>query len=102
MNYNKFNFSDSSVTITHIKKEYSRTDSGKNWKSTPDTINNEIVNNEFYNNYVKSIPFFNGFMGGSCRAAHSYTAAGYLPTVITTISPDKKQKIIDTFSFKYE
>jgi hypothetical protein len=100
MNYNKFNFTDSRVTITHVKNIYSRTASGKSWKKAPDETSCETVNAAFYTNYITSIPFFNNF--GTCRAQHSYTPAGYLPTVITSISPDKNIKHVDSFIFEYK
>lgn len=99
MNYRNFNFNDTNYIITHTRQTYHRTTSGKGWKSKPTKEYNEIVTNEFYNNFVISIPFFNNL--GTCRAKHHYTEAGYLPTIITSISPYNEIKHIDTFSFEY-
>jgi hypothetical protein len=101
MNYLTFKFCDNSCIITHIKEIYHKTSSGKSWKSKPDTTETTTATAEFYTNYVNSIPFFNGFMGGTCRAEKSYTPAGYIPVKITTISPDRTEKHCDHFYFKY-
>ena len=102
MNYNNFNFTDGRVIITLTKKEYSRTASGKSWKTKPDAENVENVAAAFYTNYIKSVPFFNNFGGGAyCRAQYNYTPAGYLPTTITTVSPEQNRKIVAVFTFKY-
>lgn len=98
MNYRNFIFSDNGYIITHTRKTYHRTTSGKCWKSTPSKEYSEIIKPEYYTNYVTSIPFFNNL--GTCRAQHSYTIVGYLPTVITSISPDHNIKHVDSFNFE--
>lgn len=101
MNYRNFTFTSKYFIITHTKSEYHKTPSGGRWSTSPVSINQATVTAEFYENFVQSIPFFNGFFGGSCRADLSYTPAGYVPTRITTINPDASVKYIDTFTFKY-
>lgn len=95
--YRNFNFTNDNYIITHTRKTYERTDSGKSWKSKPTEQYSETVKPQFYTNYVTSIPFFNVL--GTCRAQHNYTIAGYLPVVITSISPNRETKHIDIFTF---
>lgn len=102
-NYNRFQFGyrlNKHLIITHVKKIYDTTNNG-NFRKKPFEEYTERVTGEFYENFVKSCSFFNGFMGGSCRAFWSYTSAGYIPTKITTISPNRTQKHIDTFTFEF-
>lgn len=86
-------------TIKHTRHVYERTDSGKSWKNKPVTEVTEIVNTEFYNNFVESIGFFNGYMGGTCRGYRGYTMAGYLIRTVTTINPTRDKKYVDSFDF---
>lgn len=97
MNYRNFIFTDQNYIIEHRHEVYNRTDSGKSWRKQPKEIQTEIIKPEHYTNYITSIPFFNNL--GTCRATHNYTAAGYLPSIITSISPDHSIKHIDTFKF---
>lgn len=99
-NYKDFSFTNENYLILRSIEHYTRTDSGKSWKSKPDEVENKIVTPEHYTNYITSIPFFNNWGdGASCRAAYTYNAPGYLPTTITTISPFKTEKQIATFVF---
>lgn len=96
MNYRYFaipNYKD--IRITHIRERYSSTPAG-NYKRKPDKTEIEIVSTEFYNNFVQAIPFFKS------RAFYSYTPAGYIPTRITTVSPDRYTKYVDKFEFTIE
>ena len=103
MNYNKFTFTNNDYVIEFTKKEFSRTDSGKSWKKNPDTVSYEFVTPEFYTNYIQAVPFFNNFGGRACcRAYCDYTTAGYIPTDVTTISPDGSKKITARFVFTYK
>ena len=100
-NYSKFTFSDSRFDITITKKTFSLTDSGRYWENIPDTIESEKVSSDFYQNYITSIPFFNNYGGrSSCRAYRNYTAAGYIPTKVVTVSFDGQKKIVAEFSFR--
>lgn len=103
MNYNNFSFAyrhSNNITIEHVKKCYHSTPGG-NFQNKPFNEYAETVTPEFYENFVKSVSFFNGFMGGSCRAYWSYTAAGYIPIKVVTVSPGRVEKYIDTFTFKF-
>ena len=98
--YSKFVFADNSFVIEYTKKTYTRTATGKSWKSNPDKIEFDFVTPEFYQNYINSIPFFSNFGGkATCRAQYGYTFAGYLPTNVTTVSPDGNIKIVVRFVF---
>ena len=96
MSYRTFNFTHSRANITMTKSEYSRTSSGRSWKSKPDKQSSETISNEFYTNCVRSIPFFND------RAELSYTPFGYIPIRITSTAPDKSKKITYQFHFEYK
>lgn len=96
MKYENFSFTNKNVTIIHVRKEWNKTESGKSWRRVLGE-KSEVVTPEFYTNFVRSIPFFNSL--GTCRAQYNYTVAGYLPIIITSISPDKSIKYQDCFSF---
>lgn len=97
MNYKNFELVYRNVLITRVHKEYERTDSGKSWKKQPTEEHAHPVTVEFYNRFINSIPFFNNW--GSCKASHTYTEVGYIPTEIISISPDKNTKMVDRFEF---
>ena len=99
--YEKFTFSDRDYTITKTVTKYKRTASGKSWKSKPECVKDEIIDAEHYENYIRSIPFFNNYGNGAyCRAEYEYTYAGYLPTKVTTVSPFQEIKLIAEFKFE--
>ena len=79
--------------IIERKQEFSRTASGKSWKSKPDSEKTTKIPAEWYHNVFDGIPFFRG-LGGSERVEYNYTYAGYLPTQLTSISPDQERKIV--------
>lgn len=82
--------------IVLMQKEYSRTTSGKSWKSKPDSEETRQITAENYYNYCDSIPFFKS-LGGSERCTFGYTYAGYVPTEICSISPDRSRKVVRRF-----
>jgi len=92
-NYRDFTYTNNNYLIFRTIETYSRTASGKNWKSKPDDVENEIIPPKHYENYITAIPFFNNWGdGASCRAAWTYNAPGYLPTLIATVSPYRETK----------
>ena len=101
MNYRNFKFSDHGFTIEHTKETFVK-HGRKCWPKKPETVTFSNSTPESYTNYVTSVPFFNGFCGGKCRAYWSYTQAGYLPTRIVTTSPDGNTKHVDYFRFNWE
>lgn len=72
---------------------YHRTGSGKSWRKNPHKIDKEVFKNQNYEWFIQSIPFFNS------RAYWNYTKAGYVPTRVTTVSPDGMEKHVDRFQF---
>ena len=74
----------------------SRTESGKSWKRKSDSEEtSEIEFNEYFN-YLSSVEFFKN-LGGTERVEKGYTISGYVPTKLTSISPNKDTKIIRSF-----
>lgn len=89
------------IIIRRKHEIFKLTGSGKNWKSKPEETEESIVSEEFYNNFVESIRFFNRFgYGAYCRAYKGYTYIGYKPIKVITVSPGRDTKLIDTFSFE--
>ena len=82
--------------ITLTTEKYEKTSSGKSWKKNPVESNKSIINSENFKNIISSIPFFRN-LGGSERVAKGYTIAGYIPVELSSISPDKKTKIVRKF-----
>lgn len=82
--------------IVLIQKEYSRTDSGKSWRSKPDETETRRISAENYYNYCDSIPFFKN-LGGSETCDFGYTYAGYIPVEIRSIAPDYSKKVVRRF-----
>ena len=99
--YNKFELTGSGYTIMKREELYTRTESGKSWKSKPDAVKTEQIDLKHYNNYVQSIAFFNSFFGygAYCRAYEGYTVAGYIPVKVVTVNPGQDKKFICYFSF---
>ena len=79
--------------ITHECARFTLTASGKSYKSKPDNIERETVDNNFYNNFISWNKFFNS------RVTRAYTYAGYIPVKITTVNPWTREKRIDVFTF---
>lgn len=98
--YRKFNYTNENYLIFRTIETFSRTDSGKSWRSKPDEVENDVIKPEHYTNYITAIPFFNNWGDGAyCRAKHSYNAPGYLPKTVTTVSPFKETKKVARFWF---
>ena len=82
--------------ITLITKKYERTSSGKSWKKNPVETNEEVISPKKFELIISSIPVFRD-LGGSERVTKGYTIAGYIPVELSSISPEKKTKIVRTF-----
>ena len=82
--------------ITLITKRYERTSSGKSWKKNPVETNEEVISPKKFELIISSIPFFRD-LGGSERVTKGYTIAGYIPVELSSISPERKTKIVRTF-----
>lgn len=85
------------ITLT---TEYFIKDDGKNnfpkkgYKDESKTIDAET-----YVNIFGATDFFKS-IGGYERITKTYTIAGYIPTKLTSISPDKKRKTVRIFEIK--
>lgn len=90
---------DDNAIIEKTKKVFSRTESGKNWKTKPDTTETEKITAREYFNLVNSVSFMNGFLGGYARAEKGYTYYGYIPVKITLINPGRTEKHVETYKF---
>lgn len=98
--YNNFVYDNPDYLILVKLETFNRTTSGKSWKSKPTKTEKTIYNSKNFQNYISAIPFFNNFGDGAyCRAQWSYTVAGYLPTVVTSVSPGRTTKRCATFTF---
>ena len=72
---------------------YHRTESGKSWRKNPYITEKEVFKNQNYEWFIQSVPNFHS------RTKWNYTKAGYVPTIVTTVSPDGMEKYIDRFYF---
>ncbi len=99
-NYNNFIYDNSDYLVLIKLETFNRTASGKSWKSKPTETSQRIYTPVQYTNYITAIPFFNNFGDGAyCRGKWEYTMAGYLPTIITTVSPFRTVKKKASFLF---
>ena len=56
------------------------------------------INKEYYLNIINSVKFFRN-LGGIERLTKGYTYVGYVPVELNSISPDKMEKVVRSFSF---
>lgn len=84
------------MKITKTIEYYGRTASGKSWQKNPYKRTVEEIDKRCYDNYVapEAMRFF-----GS-RAEYNYTCAGYLPTRVTSVNPDRTMKVVAKFKFE--
>ena len=80
--------------IKMVEKRYYK--AGSQWKLLDSKEEN--ISKENYLNIINSCKFFRN-LGGSERLTKSYTFAGYIPTELNSISPDKKEKVVRSFEF---
>ncbi len=69
---------------------------GKKWVLVEEKM--EPVSAEFYMNVVEAVPFFRKL--GTERVTMGYTYAGYVPVEISSISPDKTEKVVRRYKFE--
>lgn len=93
--YSNFGFSGNYVILME-KKTFTRTASGKGWKSKPDEVKRSVFTPTQYNNFLSFVPIWND------RVEKSYTCAGYLPVKVTSTSPDGSTKSVAWFEFVYK
>ena len=82
--------------ITLTTERYEKTSSGKSWKKNPVETNEEVISPKKFELIISSIPFFRD-LGGSERVTKGYTIAGYIPVELSSISPERKTKIVRSF-----
>ena len=88
-------------TYTTMQEEtYSRTESGKNWKTKPDTVTSKDLTEQHYNNMtsVETSKFFRR-IGGSETATREYTSKGYIITRLVSCDPSRTIRKVRTFVF---
>lgn len=80
-------------SITEKREYYQK--KGSRWILERTEI--EDITAEYYFNALEAVPFFRRI--GSERVEMRYTKAGYVPTVISSISPDGQTKVKRTYTF---
>ena len=80
--------------IKMVEKRYYKV--GSQWRLSATEESN--ITKENYLNIVNSCKFFRS-LGGYERLTKSYTYAGYIPTSLNSISPDKQEKVVRSFTF---
>lgn len=78
------------ITTTHYRR------SGSRWVETDSKT--EAFTGEYYANGIDAAPFFRS-LGGSERITCGYTRLAYLPTEVSSISPDRQKKTVRHFAF---
>ena len=81
--------------IKMVEKRYYK--AGKSWRLSESKEEN--INREYYLNIINSCKFFRN-LGGYERLTSSYTYSGYIPTQLNSISPDKQEKIVRSFTIE--
>ena len=87
---------DKLYNIEMTESRMTKTTSGKSWsRKNIEEVKKTIQFDEYFN-YLSSIDFFKG-LGGSERVEKSYTISGYIPTRLTSVSPDRQIKVVRHF-----
>lgn len=84
--------------ITLTKETYKK-EGRKNFPRNPLEVTIKEITTEEYDNIFSSIDFFKS-LGGVERIYKSYTLAGYIPTKVTSVSPNKEIKIVRRISIE--
>lgn len=79
--------------LTLTKEEY-RKEGRKNFPKNPLEVTTEEITTEEYEKIFSSTNFFVEILGGTERIYKSYTLAGYIPTKLVSVSPNKEIKIV--------
>lgn len=82
-----------------LTKETYKKEGRKNFPKNPIEVTTEEITIKEYDNIFSSINFFRT-LGGTERVYKSYTIAGYIPTRLVSISPNKETKVIRKISIK--
>ena len=88
------------MKIEMTEKRFTRTESGKSWKSKPYEIKTETITERQYRNITdeKTMRFFRR-LGGSEYAERNYTCNGYIITRLISCNPDRTERVERTFNF---
>jgi hypothetical protein len=86
--------------ITMTTKEYTRTDSGKSWRSKPDSVETEQITKRQYDLITNedTMKWFRR-LGGSETATKNYTKWGYNTIELSSIDPARSLKRVRSFTF---
>lgn len=87
-------FNNDKIKITMTTTNYEK--SGSRFVET-NTETKDITWEQYFN-VIDATPFFKN-LGGTERVVKTYTKAGYIPTRITSVSPDKQQKTVREIRF---
>lgn len=93
--YRTFGLSSHNVLVRHIREVYPRTKKDKGWAHKPTSIKLECIRPHEYENWVRSVPFFN--QSGTCRTFLDKTCLGNVPVTIITVLPYSEEKLVDHF-----
>jgi hypothetical protein len=85
--------------ITMTTKDFSRTESGKSWKSKPDTTESEEITLKQLNLMTcdNTLRFFRN-LGGTETVQRTYTSAGFLPYQLTSVNPSRDLRRVREFA----
>ena len=87
--------------IMLTEKRYSRTDSGKSWRSNPDTAETREIDARQHENITndETLKWFRR-LGGSEHATYGYTSQGYKVVRLSSCNPDRSLKVVREFDFE--
>lgn len=80
-----------------LTKETYKKEGRKNFPKNPLEVTTEEITTEEYDKIFPSGDFFKS-LGGIERTYKSYTLAGYIPTKLVSVSPNKEIKIVRRIS----
>ena len=83
-----------------LTKETYKKEGRKNFPKNPLEITTEEITTEEYDKIFSSMDFFIKTLGGTERVYKSYTLAGYIPTKLVSVSPNKEIKIVRRISIE--
>ncbi|MFQ9298950.1 MAG: hypothetical protein ACLR4X_11200 [Clostridia bacterium] len=82
-----------------LTKETYKKEGRKNFPKNPLEVTTEEITTEEYDKIFSSGDFFKS-LGGVERSYKSYTLAGYIPTRLVSISPNRETKITRRISIE--
>ena len=77
---------------------FSRTESGKSWKSKPDSVETKRIDGEYFENKTsRETQRFFRRLGGSEYAVYGYQRCGYIVYRLTSCNPGRTIRKVHTF-----